>query len=220
VLIQSNEIAFNNYKRTAWGWEKGGTKFVRTHNLVVRGNYVHDNWGPGLWDDIDNINTLIEGNRVTNNAAQGIFHEISYAAVIRNNIVVGNGFAHPGSRSWLWGAGILVAAPRDVEIYGNTVSENGNGIAAIQQSRGTGPYGDHLVLNLYVHDNAIAMTSMGATGIVQDISNDSVFTSRNNRFANNTYTLGSRKTTFQWLNAARTVPQWKGYGQDVTGIFK
>jgi parallel beta-helix repeat protein len=217
VLIEGNEIAYNNPQQAPWGWEGGGTKFVRTHNLVVRGNYVHDNYGSGLWTDINNINSLIEGNRVTNNAAQGIFHEISYAAIIRNNVATGNGTARG---TWLWGAGILVAASRDVEIYGNTVTDNANGITAIQQARGTGPYGDHLVMNVYVHDNSITMATKGATGIVQDIGNDSVFTSRNNHFANNTYTLGARTSAFQWMNGARTVAQWKGYGHDVTGIFK
>ena len=220
VLIQSNEIAFNNYKRTAWGWEKGGTKFVRTHNLVVRGNYVHDNWGPGLWDDIDNINTLVEGNRVTNNAAQGIFHEVSYAAVIRNNIVQGNGFQHPGSKAWLWGAGILVAASGEVQIYGNTVMGNANGIGGIQQDRGTGAYGPHLLKNLYVHDNVVTMRSGSHNGVVQDIGDNAVFTSRNNHFTRNTYTLGANRLPFAWMNGERTVPQWKAYGQDVTSLFR
>jgi parallel beta-helix repeat protein len=218
VLVENNEIAFNNYRRGAWGWEAGGTKFVRTHNLVVRGNYVHDNWGPGLWTDIDNINTLIEGNRVTNNAAQGIFHEISYAAVIRNNVATGNGMAHA---DWLWGSGILVAASADVEVYGNTVSGNANGITGIQQKRGTGAYGAHLVKNLNVHDNVVTMTSGGQTGIVQDMRDNTVFTSRNNRFSRNTYAnVGNIATPFAWMNGNRTISQWKGYGQDVTGIFR
>ena len=220
VLVENNEIAFNNYRRGDWGWEAGGTKFVRTHNLVVRGNYVHDNWGPGLWTDIDNINTLIEGNRVTNNAAQGIFHEISYAAVIRNNIVQGNGFQHRGSKSWLWGAGILVAASGDVQIYNNMVTGNANGVGGIQQNRGTGAYGPHVVKNLYVHDNVVTMTTRGMTGVQQDIGNNAVFTKRSNHFANNTYTLGSNRLPFTWMNGKRTVPQWRSYGQDVTARFR
>ena len=216
VLVENNEIAFNNYRRGDWGWEAGGTKFVRTHNLVVRGNYVHDNWGPGLWTDIDNINTLIEGNRVTNNAAQGIFHEISYAAVIRNNVVQHNGVRHSG---WLRGAGILVAASPDVQIYSNTVIGNANGIGAIQQRRGAGRgYGPHVVKNLYVHDNTVQTS--GQSGIFQDIGNNAVFTTWKNRFRNNTYTgLRSNRTPFLWMNGVRTVLQWKGYGQDVTGRF-
>ena len=68
-------------------WEAGGTKFARTRDLVVRRNFVHHNRGPGLWTDIDNVRTLYEANRVEDNGEAGILHEISYAAVIRNNVV-------------------------------------------------------------------------------------------------------------------------------------
>ena len=62
VLVQGNELASNGF----WSgidplWEAGGFKFAQTDNLVVRGNYVHDNNGPGLWGDIDSINTTLRG---------------------------------------------------------------------------------------------------------------------------------------------------------------
>ena len=53
---------------------------------MVRNNYVHDNFGNGLWTDTDNVNTLYEGNTTTNNYLDGILHEVSYSATIRNNI--------------------------------------------------------------------------------------------------------------------------------------
>ncbi len=84
----------------------------------MRGNYAHDNWGSGLHTDIDNVNTLYENNRSENNAQIGIFHEIGYKAIIRNNVTRGNGYAS----GWVAGAGIFVNSSQDVEIYGNTVS--------------------------------------------------------------------------------------------------
>ena len=217
TLVEGNEIAYNNYlKGVSYGWEAGGTKFVKTRGLVVRNNYVHHNWGPGLWTDIDNINTLVESNRVIGNADQGIFHEISYAAVIRNNTVQGNGFDRS---SWLWGAGIMVAASPNVEVYGNTVSGNFNGIAAVQQNRGSGAYGTHLVKNLYVHDNTVDVTKGGRSGVAQDIGDTNVFSSWNNRFVHNTYLLGTNTKPFEWMNGQRTEVQWKGYGQDLSGTF-
>ena len=55
VLVENNEIAFNNYQKNfAFGTVLGGVKFVNTRWLVVRRNYVHDNEGNGLWTDIDN----------------------------------------------------------------------------------------------------------------------------------------------------------------------
>ena len=177
---------------------------------MVRNNYSHHNVGPGLWTDIDNINTLYEGTRVTNNVGIGIFHEISYDAVIRNNYIEGNGFGHS---AWLWGAGIVVAASPNVEIYGNEVINNGDGIAGIQQNRSDAPssFGPQDVVNMYVHDNKITMTE-GQTGLVQDIGDNGVFTNRNNRFVNNEYTLHGDGRQFEWNNGARTLQEWNSLG--------
>src|SRR5690606_3674612 len=109
VLVEDNEIAFNNYEAEySWGWEAGGTKFVRTNRLIVRNNHVHSNHGPGLWTDIENDRVLIEGNLVEDNVGPGIFHEISYRAVIRDNEVYRNGVGLPNSYSGA--AGILISA--------------------------------------------------------------------------------------------------------------
>lgn len=215
VLVEGNEIAYNNAAGFNWEWEGGGTKFVRTTRLVVRGNHSHHNEGPGIWSDIDNIHTLYEGNRVESNRGMGIFHEISYDAVIRNNTVQGNGW---GKSAWLWGAGILVAASPNVEVYGNVVKENADGIAAIQQNRGSGAHGAYVVENLHVHGNTITMPS-GQTGLAQDVGDTSFFTSRNNRFQGNSYYLGSRTLYFEWMSGARTEKEWKGYGNDTQGTF-
>jgi len=117
------------------GWEVVGSKFAFTSNLVVRGNLVHHNLGNGLWTDINNIHTLYENNVVRDNWGQGIFHEISYDAIIRNNTVRRNGFGR--GRDWHYGAGIMVADSPNVEVYGNIVVNNFDGIIGIQQDRGS-----------------------------------------------------------------------------------
>ena len=132
--MQGNEIAFNNTAGFGPGpqSEAGATKFVFTNRLVVRDNFSHHNHGPGLWTDIDNNDCLYEGNRVEDNDWRGIFHEISYACVIRNNVVRNNGHSFPAGTPLfvLEGAGILVNSSADVEIYGNVVEGNRNGIGA------------------------------------------------------------------------------------------
>ena len=215
VLVQNNEISYNNSAHFDPGWEGGGTKFVETNGLVLRGNYVHNNYGAGLWLDTDNINALIETNRVEYNDREGIFEEISYAAVIRNNSVTGNGFNAAG---WLYGAGIMISSSANAEVYGNTVVNNYNGITAVQQNRGTGAYGTHTTQNVYVHDNQITMT-VGRTGIGEDVGNKLVFTSTNNRFVNDTYYLGSAVRYFEWDDGQHTESEWQAYGQDKTGTF-
>jgi hypothetical protein len=168
ILFQGNEIAANGF----WSgidvyWEGGGSKFAETDGLIVRGNFVHHNHGYGLWTDINNIDTLYEGNRVGHDTGSGTNHEISYDAVIRNNTLVGNG---AGFSVWLWGAGIQVQNSSNVEIYGNFVdmTEGGNGIALIQQARGTGDHGPWVTHGNHVHDNVVVSrtpdhASIGAT---------------------------------------------------------
>ncbi|HMC54600.1 MAG TPA: Ig-like domain-containing protein, partial [Gemmatimonadaceae bacterium] len=77
VLIDNNEVAFNNYEKLySMGDEAGGIKLAVGTGNTVRNNYVHDNWGAGIWFDIDMSQSLVEGNRVENNADAGIFYEI------------------------------------------------------------------------------------------------------------------------------------------------
>ncbi len=210
MLIEDNEIAYNNASGYSYGWEGGGTKWAYTTDLVVRSNYSHHNVGPGLWTDIDNIRTTYEGNRVTDNVGIGIFHEISYDAVIRNNYIAGNGFGHS---AWLWGGGIVVAASPNVEVHDNELVNNADGIAGIQQNRSDAPsaYGPMIVKNLYVHDNRITMAE-GQTGLVQDIGENAIFTGRNNRFVNNEYILNGDGRQFAWNNGSKTLQEWNGFG--------
>ena len=215
VLVEGNEISYNNYLKTYdFGIALGGGKFVNTRWLTVRGNKVHHNQGNGLWTDIGNKGALIENNIVDNNSGAGIMHEISYDAIIRNNTARGNGFA----RGWVTGAGILISASANVTVYGNTVKGNKQGIVGIQQKRNNQgvDYSSNLK-NLYVHDNVVQVPAGGVSGI-SSISSMS-FTGRGNRFVNNSYDLGTDNTPFNWMNGQKTKAQWQGYGQDVNGKF-
>ncbi len=209
VTFERNEIYGNNTAGFSAGWEAGGSKFAFTSGLVVRDNFVHDNAGAGLWTDIDNIDTRYEGNRVIDNDRMGIFHEISYDAVIIDNEVRGNGF---GFDAWLWGAGIAVSTSVNVEISGNLVEGNADGIVGIEQDRSDAPasFGPLSLTNLAVHDNVIAGNG-GWSGVGQDVGDNSVFTAANNRFYDNTFDQDD--THFFWLNDPRTYEEWLAYGQ-------
>lgn len=219
VRVEDCEISWNNGAHFDPGWEGGGSKFVLTNNLIVRNNWWHHNEGPGLWLDIYNINYTLDGNLVEDNQQMGIFTEISYAGVISNNTVRRNGLAYwvPG---YVWGAGILNAASPNVEVFGNVVSDNRGGINGIQQNRGTGSFGPHEIENFYVHDNTITM-SQGAgspvwSGLSVDVADDTYWTSRNNRFRNNTYFLDNDTFYFTWnWTGYVSFAAWQGYGHDV-----
>jgi PKD domain. len=224
VQVDGNEIAYNNTLGYNPYWAAGGSKWVYTDGLVLRNNFAHHNRGPGLWTDIDNINVLYEGNRVEDNDLSGIFHEIGYAAVIRNNRVSRNGRTRP-LPGWVDGAGILVAGSSNVEVYGNTLVDNWQGIAGLEGHRGSGIYGEWVLQNLHVHDNSVTQTGTtlsgsGRSGII-DTSGTSAFGAlRNNKWVQNTYWLPSTQSnSFIWLGRDVNENGWITVGQDVTGTF-
>ena len=203
-LIENNEIAYNNWEEEwEWGIEAGGGKMWSTTDLVIRGNWSHHNHGPGIWTDHDNIGTVYENNVIEDNIANGIFHEISYDAVIRNNVIRRNGFDHS---AWLWGGGIMIASSQNVEIYGNTLEDNYNGISMTRQNRGSGEYGEWTLANNYVHDNTI--TDSGLSGAAQDVGNNNIYNS-NIRYENNTYT---GDVGWWWMNGEVSWSEWQSYG--------
>jgi parallel beta-helix repeat protein len=246
-LYQGNEIAYNNFNLAVNAtWEAGGGKAWGTDNLTFKFNHVHDNGGPGLWADTNNINTTFDGNTVSNNWGPGIYEEISYNATITNNIVTGNsmpsspdGGQHLG---WGWDAGIQVRASGGLSpssplvISHNTVTNNFNGITLVQSPQPNacpnkrnheGLYGPCLVQNVIVKNNGITM-SQGLAGGLQDGTNDSIFTSRNNEWLHNKYcvasvihpTDGYADGWFAWMDRNLSWSAWKGYGLDMGGMFK
>ena len=208
LIVEDNEFSFNNTAHFRLDWEGGASKFWRTTDLVFRSNHSHENYGTGVWVDYENENTLIENNTVERNYREGIYVEVSLSATVRDNYVEGNGLDDPRGDSWLWSGGITVASSRNVEVVGNILVNNGNGITATQQNRGSGTGGPWLVENLNVHDNDVTMFE-GQTGIVQDVGDHAVFVSRNNRFENNTYRGDGQARLFAWMDTSHTFPEWR-----------
>jgi parallel beta-helix repeat protein len=208
VVLEDNEIAFNNPDDAIdTKWEAGGGKCANTIGLLVQYNYSHDNHGPGLWTDIDNREVRYEYNLVEKNWREGIYHEISWDAVIAHNIVRNNGNLRY-CRGWLWCSGIQIAASggvgdRIVDVYDNTVvsdgQQHGNAIALTQQNRGAGLNGTHLVQNVHVHDNRIDMSAGGGAGAVTDIGDVELFSGRGNSFDRDHY-VGAGPHSFTWNN--------------------
>ena len=216
LVLADSELSYNNAAGYNYGWEGGATKWTNTDGLIARNNYVHDNYGSGLWTDGPNINVLFEGNRVEDNDSSGIVHELGYAAVIRDNLVKGNGFQHP-IQGDVWGAGIRIDQSRDVEVYANTVEGNNAGITATQEPAGDqcGFGSDAEVANLYVHDNTVVQPVGIAAGLrLYRESNQAYYTGMNNRWTNNDYTLGdpANGLHFFWANGKVESSAWLSYG--------
>ena len=215
TMIIDNLIADNNWAGFDPGWEAGGAKWGAASHLVVRGNVVHDNRGPGLWSDVESSDVTYQGNRVTGNAEAGIFYEISSDGTIASNYVARNG---SGMDVWLWGSGILVAASSGVLISHNTVVDNANAVGLIQQDRGDGAKGEPLVLHdIAINDNTVAIDS-GSMGLVQDDGDLSVFADPTITYSGNTYWRCSG-TPFAWNDDFLSASQWRSLGHDTKGVF-
>ncbi|MGA8555749.1 MAG: choice-of-anchor D domain-containing protein, partial [Candidatus Acidiferrales bacterium] len=169
--VENNEFAFNNWANFLNG---GGAKFEYATNLIVRNNYSHDNSGPGLITDGDSANVLYELNHTKNNWNAGIQHEISWNAIIRNNVLEDETVANPtSSNSSLWAhSAIRILNSSNVEIYGNTITNSSNGICGVLDTRGDSSHSPHtgqpyLLQNLDVHDNTFSAITYDAAGIVR-----------------------------------------------------
>jgi parallel beta-helix repeat protein len=132
--------------------DQGGFKLWRTNGVSVRGNYIHDNWGPGAWVDTDNANTTISGNTITRNEDEAIVEEISYNFAITGNYLAANGWTGGLGNSGFPTAAIYISEsgsdttfggvpacreaacagqrsyPRHSVISGNTMLDNGGNI--------------------------------------------------------------------------------------------
>lgn len=151
LTIRDNEITANNRVNYSCWWECGGAKFAggpgyESRELVVENNYVHDNNGPGFWNDINSYDMTYRHNRILRNVqlhgpygysvGSGIFIEISDRALVEDNTVEDNG--PPASKirtaTFYLGAQIEVSASANVTVRGNHAS-GAAGIGMLQQAR-------------------------------------------------------------------------------------
>jgi hypothetical protein len=145
ITMTGNDITGNNTQKTSSGIEGGG-KFWQNGNVVVTGNYVHDNIdSPGLWADTDNAGFLIQGNYISHNDGEGVMYEISYNASITGNTFVGNGIkggegneGFPTGAIYVSESGGDASVPSDfagqLNIAGNSFQDNWGGVVIYQNA--------------------------------------------------------------------------------------
>lgn len=213
IRIERNRIWSNNTFGFDPAWEAGGAKIAESDGVTFRGNHVHDNNGFGLWCDIECRNVAYEENIVESNRYVGIFHEISFNAIIRKNVVRYNGSAN---RGWFWDADIAVAASQDVEVTGNTVTVAAGacGIMLIDQGRRNDEGGQYKTRDNTVRANEMTFEGAICAGGVSDTKpedeNFTIIADGNNRFDGNTYRVrdASKPPRFVW---GQDVTDWNGF---------
>lgn len=206
ATVENVEIDGNGF--AGLSGEHSGLKVVRTRDLTLRGNNVHDNVGRGLWLDTGIFNALIEDNLIEDNSQEGIWLEVVCGAVARGNTARRNGIGGPVNPGYPNHAGIEVQNGMDVEIYGNTVEDNHNGISVL----GGAGYPDlecgPELRNVYVHDNIVRQSRGAAAGSADNRGDVDYSTIR---FEQNTYTLSSG-AGFVWQGEQMSYSQWQSAG--------
>jgi len=94
LVLEHNEIVGND----TYNWEShvpgcgctGGGKFWDVSGATVSYNLIYDNHSVGLWADTDNSGVDIDHNYFQDNYAAGLVYEISYNALVQDNVFVGN----------------------------------------------------------------------------------------------------------------------------------
>ena len=201
ILAQNNEISYNNYSGYSYYWDAGGVKFANAQNVILRYNYSHNNAGPGFWD-LNSQNVTYNSNHASGNVEAGILSELSSNITISNNSIWSDGYNPDGSGIW-WGAGILISNSSNVSVSSNFVINCMNGIGGILANRGNAPnWQPYLLKNVKVTGNTIHQATGMAAGIVVEGTgfDNSVYTSWNNTFQGNIYTLANPAGDyFYWL---------------------
>ncbi|MEV0290890.1 right-handed parallel beta-helix repeat-containing protein [Kribbella sp. NPDC050820] len=215
VRITRNLVTRNNTDGF-WiaDWESGGIKSTRSSG-EVSGNDIVANRGIGMWSDIAEYDRRITGNRIRANAADGIRYEISYQAVIDQNVVEGNGFGTGrGSGGSLWdGGGINVNTSAGVQVSGNLVKSNRNGISIQSRTRGDGPRGTYVLADVVIEGNLVVMDNATAsTGVVENKRSPTKPGAVT--FRRNSYQLTGNRFAYQ--GKTMTWPEWQeaGFDQD------
>jgi len=211
----------------------GGIK-ISSDNVTVNFNKVHDNYNRGIWVDVGATTITIAGNLVENNYSNGIMYEISSAANIHHNTVIGNalknpdGRQNPGCTSVACGAGIVLNNVNGGCVYANTVQGNLNGVSLIEKYRTAGTPVNR-TRNVTVYDNQIALDSpknLAGVGLSlnpsgADPTSDPYAAASLNVFYRNRYTQTSVVgKQFLWDRVLGTKQTWTTTNmQDACGTF-
>jgi parallel beta-helix repeat protein len=198
-----------------------GLKCLKTTDLVVRGNRFEGNKASAsIWLDSRNRGYTVEDNDVSG-GNKGIWVEISYGGVVRNNRVRACG----SNTAWIDGAGIMVSNSPGVRVEGNAV-DCFDGITGTESPRSDVSASEGLTLrDLLVTGNTIRTQAGGVTGVgwsknATDTTTRAYVYAANNRFVGNRYTVPSAApNAFYWSNGARSWTTWRGIPQDGTGTI-
>ena len=173
-LIEFNEISHNSmFPFHGTGFEHGGIKAASKNGFVLRRNYIHHNFGPGFWLDVNSENVQIIENIVEWNEWEGILLEISWSGEVKRNITRFNGQKFRGQEAGaVWGGQICVQNASGFVIEDNFVETPvqlpGRRVGIMgfnQEGRGSGKYGLHSLHHIAIKNNTFVHREWAHNGL-------------------------------------------------------
>jgi len=155
LLFTECLVENNNTKGFDRGWEAGGDKLVLCRNAVLERSRFLRNRGNGIWFDIGNEHCVVRQCLIADNEDSGIFDEISYGLEVRDNVIVGNGFAATGG-AWGAQAGISLSSSPESVVERNLIIGNREGFNFREQTRTTVRIGGKTDEAVWNHDETIS----------------------------------------------------------------
>ncbi len=210
VQLIHNEIAWNGPEQ----------KSIDSTHVVMRDNWAHHNLGAGLWNDGNGEGSIVEGNLVEDNGAQGIFWEMSQKGVIRHNRLYRNK-----------DQAIFLSTSNTIEVASNEMLDNFRAVTLFINCAAVGTFPWHPDLHSnHVHDNQIRVTgaAQGALGCVFSWTTCSeaalqpyLDNTVGNRFERNAYLVEDVSGTAGWFwVGGKTWQQWRAMGFDLDGTVE
>jgi parallel beta-helix repeat protein len=221
LVIRDNYVHDNNTKNFDVDWSAGGIKLASTSNVMVEGNEIAHNNGNGFWCDITCKGFSVTRNRVHHNARNGILSEVSDGAIITDNLVWENGWGAPNAgQNWA----IFAATSANVDISGNVLGWNAQGIGVLAQVRPDAPVGHDT--NIHIANNSVIASAEPVpscavcwfqTAASPLYTADSNNHARNNRIWYSSAENGARR--FAWNGDFRTLGEFAASGSNTAAYM-
>lgn len=194
ILMDGNTTNYNNYRRFDMDWHAGGVKNTNFIKSTIKNHVAQNNYGSGIWCDIDCNDVTIESSKAQQNDGMGIFYEISKNALIKNNIVSGNKLH-----------GIYISASEDCKVLNNVAFANMRGIVVHGVPRSA--FGKKYFLKNNLVENNILANNSHADLVMAKPSTETI----GNRSDYNLFyqTSGSLNNRLDYAGTMTTLAQWQ-----------
>ena len=124
LLVSGVDASYNNLRHFNSAPVAGGFKISRSRGISISHSAFDHNLAGGLWFDQSDYNATVLSNSMSDNRGQGISMEISAKFIVAANEILNNS-----------GNGIKLNDTNDVQVWNNTVANNGIDLRIAQDTR-------------------------------------------------------------------------------------